>query len=123
MRDEAGEWRRFAAEDMLAAEVLLETPGLSRLAVFLCHEAIEKALKAIWVERHGTAPQRTHNLLHLVATLELEMEDERLAFLRTLHALLVPSRYPNPFDLPQERARYYVQEARGLFEWLQRLMS
>ena len=125
MKDEAAKWVRIAEGDLAAASVLLERGDdyLLRHSVFHCHEAIEKILKAIWVESRGEEPERTHNLPYLVEKLGIQLPAEDVEFVRDLYLQLIPSRYPHGQEIPRDEAARYLEEARRLFAWLRRMLK
>jgi HEPN domain-containing protein len=59
MRNEAEAWLKISAEDLQAAEILLERK-LFRMACYHAQQSIEKIMKAILTDREIDFP-RTHN--------------------------------------------------------------
>ena len=67
IREVAGQWLRKAAADLAAATLLLGSDRIDpELAGYHAHQAAEKALKAILVQRGADVP-RTHDLARLHA--------------------------------------------------------
>lgn len=58
------EWFRQADYDMGAAHTLFDG-GRYIYAVFMCHLAIEKALKGLYFNKHQKQAPKTHNLLRI----------------------------------------------------------
>jgi HEPN domain-containing protein len=51
--------------------------SLYRPVVFHCQQAIEKILKAIWIEQADEGvPPKTHGLVELAKEVDLELDDE-----------------------------------------------
>lgn len=77
MRVEASRWWRRAVDDLETARVTL---GARRWAptVFFAQQAAEKALKAVWLERTGEAPPRTHDLVRLAEMTGCDARPEQL---------------------------------------------
>ncbi|MEW6033029.1 MAG: HEPN domain-containing protein [Bacillota bacterium] len=63
--DEVREWFSQSEYDLGSAEAMFDS-GRYTYAVFMCHLAVEKALKGLVVQRTAKAPPRTHNLVQLV---------------------------------------------------------
>ena len=86
-------WLKSAREDLRATGTLLRA-GHYRLAMFCCHLAMEKALKAVLQHQTGRLPPRLHDLrvlltrAGLVPPLQLRQAIDRVA------DLSVPARYP-----------------------------
>ena len=59
--NEVLEWLSQSEYDLDTAQAMLDS-GRYIYAVFMCHLAVEKALKALVVKRTENAPPRTHNL-------------------------------------------------------------
>ena len=117
MKPETENWTNIAQGDIEMAALALEHNYL-RAAPFHSHEGIEKVLKAIWVERRGGQPEKTHNLPYLANELRLELSDEQKEFLRKLSWELIPSRYPEGDEPDRESVQWYHGMAKELFSWL-----
>ena len=88
------EWLDQADYDLKSAEIMLK--GRSYVyVVFLCHLAVEKALKAMYTDQFQTEPPRIHNLNYFVEHLELDLKQGFKNFLNQLSDLSVPTRYPD----------------------------
>ncbi|RLE57216.1 MAG: hypothetical protein DRJ40_02545 [Thermoprotei archaeon] len=94
IREEALDWLEGALVDLNEAKEAFKR-GSYHLAVFLSHQAVEKALKAYIIGFKRVRPPRSHDLLELlhVAGLELEVSDVEL--LTELSPYYVIARYPN----------------------------
>ena len=64
------EWLRQADYDMETAEAMF-TSNRSIYAVFMCHLAIEKALKGLFQKKQGELPPKIHNLMYFIEKLNL----------------------------------------------------
>ncbi len=87
------EWVEISEYDLVTAEAMFNTSRYLYV-VFMCHQAIEKVLKAIYVQKKNELPPRTHNLLYLVDITELDLQNESLALLAMLNGFYLESRYP-----------------------------
>ena len=122
MKPETERWVRRAEEDLRAAALALEHDLLSH-CMFLNHEAIEKVLKAIWIDEKGEAAEKTHNLPYLAKELGLPLSGEQMEFLRKLYWELIPSRYPEGPEPDRETVTWYHEQAKGLFSWLRQMLK
>ena len=97
---------------------------------FLCHLAIEKTLKAYWVDQKKTAPPFTHDLALLAdRTGILKEMDERLTtvmdFLEPLH---IEGRYPTEKSrllrvLTAKKCAWLMTETQRLHRWIRSRLS
>lgn len=122
MREEALKWLEQAVEDLSTAEDLLRV-GRYHAAAFYSHQAAEKALKALLIDR-GKAV-RTHDLIQLLDVIERELgldvsslrEDARKL---TVH--YVVSRYPDAANAVPARL-YSRQDAEDLYSRAKRILE
>lgn len=97
------------------------------LASFMCHQAVEKLLKAAWTAVNEEAPPRTHSLVELGDP--LGVPGDRRRHLVYLNADYTTARYPDaangvPYEIyDRETAASKVEAAEELFEWLQTLIA
>lgn len=111
-------WLVKATHDLETADRALAEPALPDTACFHAQQAVEKALKAVFVIRE-VEPPRTHLLSVLLD--QMEPLDDRLADLRDqldwLTAFAVEVRYPDVEGEPNaEQAREALSVARRGFE-------
>jgi HEPN domain-containing protein len=107
-RAEALRWLKQAGAELKDAEFLKDS-GRFYLALFLCQQSAEKALKAFIYSREEE-PIFSHSvayLLKLAASLEPEFQKHRAA--KRLDDYYIPTRYPNglPGETPSD---YYDDE-------------
>lgn len=95
MKETARYWLNLSDYDFTAAGVLYKS-GIYTYVVFMCHQAIEKALKAYQAETKDIWPLKIHSLWKLVLTSGLysKLNKEQMAFIGFLEPLNVESRYP-----------------------------
>jgi len=127
MRDEARDWLKYGAEDLSAAEDMLATGHVSHCLV-LCQQAIEKTLKALYVDARDEEPPRIHSLSRLAQLLSLELADDQRALLADLGNLYFMLRYPGevPFDegdASTQMAAEYLSRATEMTEWLKQRLT
>jgi len=129
MRAEAEAWWKEALESLRAAEHLLKA-GFYNYAAFHSHQAAEKALKTLIIERLRVSPPKTHNLLTLSEALKGVVDlGEVLDDLKDLNPHYLVSRYPDaangvPSEVYSKRmAEACLSMARGVVEWAKRLLN
>jgi HEPN domain-containing protein len=116
------EWLKQADYDLETAEAML----LARkyiYAIFMCHLAVEKTLKALWTKKYSETPGKTHDLIFLSSGLELNLTTKFNDFLEELNGLSVPTRYPDElgkvlkqFSLAKTKTVY--KSTKELLSWL-----
>jgi len=92
MREEAAGWWEQGRHDLSAARAMFREQ-IYYAAAFLSHQAAEKALKALLIEKRRELPPKTHNLLILGRL--AEAPEEVMSALRLLNPEYVASRYPD----------------------------
>ena len=104
------EWIEQAEHDLKAAEFLSKS-GYRYYAIFLCHLAVEKALKGLYFKRTGNSPPKTHNLISLLEKIgEIPPQNLREYIMRLNEAHLI-TRYPEDIKILQkEFSKKYVQD-------------
>ena len=117
-------WMEIADYDLGTAETLYEG-GRWLYVAFMCHQAIEKTLKAYWCATQPNDPPFTHNLTTLSERTELdkEMSDDQLDIIATLMPMNIQARYPEYKDqlakmLTKENCRNIIDETKQLQEWI-----
>lgn len=117
-------WTEIADYDLGTAETLYEG-GRWLYVAFMCHQAIEKTLKAYWCATQPNDPPFTHNLTTLSERTELdkEMSDDQLDIIATLMPMNIQARYPEYKDqlakmLTKENCRNIIDETKKLQEWI-----
>ncbi|MEN3001924.1 MAG: HEPN domain-containing protein [Armatimonadota bacterium] len=92
----AGDWMAQAKRDLQSAEWAMQG-GYYEWACFMCQQAAEKALKAVYTERG--AEVWGHSVRHMLRGLQLDIEPSEYRTLeqcaRELDAHYIPSRYPD----------------------------
>ena len=90
-------WLDLADYDIETAKVMLNS-GRYLYVGFMCHQAIEKALKAIISQacKEGEIPPKIHDLGKLAVHSKLfdKMTDEQKIFIEYLNPLNIEARYP-----------------------------
>ncbi len=93
------------------------------LVVFLCHETIEKGLKALYIERERRLPPRSHDLLRLATTVEVPSQFGEV--ISEVDSSYILTRYPDAAEgVPAEtyerdEAAHVLRRTKEVFEWIQ----
>ena len=63
---------------------------------FMCHQTIEKTLKAYWTAKRDDEPPYIHNLIRLceLSGLQEQMTAEQISFIDVLTPMNIEARYP-----------------------------
>ena len=127
MRREAEAWWRQAQADLKSAQLLLDNQVFYAASWFV-QQAVEKGLKALYIERTGTLARRTHDLLYLgsqVATPSILETD-----LAALNAAFETTRYPDPEqgvvpvdEVTAADAEQDFEAAKRVFQWIEQQLN
>jgi HEPN domain-containing protein len=90
-----GHWRK-GAKDALRVAKLAAEDGAYELALFHCHLAVEKALKAAVMEKTGKPHPKVHNLSRLALLVREDWSDQDRELFTTLSEFAVAARYDDP---------------------------
>ena len=127
MRPEAAPWWRQAEADLETAQLTL-TGSRYYAASWFAQQAVEKGLKAIFIEHHGVQPPRTHDLEYL--GLQMQLRPPITTDLATLNPVFDLTRYPDtigttaPVDAVSEvLASAHVAAAERVIQWLDQQLN
>ena len=93
MEKQTEEWFRQADYDMDTADFMYKG-GRYIYAVFMCHLAVEKALKGLYYEKIRDIPPKSHNLVSLLNKTGIKPPEASGKFLVRLSQASIPTRYP-----------------------------
>lgn len=93
--DVIAHWRK-GARDALDAARLLTDDGKHELALFHCHLAVEKALKAAVMARTGEPHPKVHNLSRLALLVRPDWSEADRDLFVTLSEFAEAARYDDP---------------------------
>ena len=116
------EWSRQAEYDMETAIAMLDS-GRYIYCVFMCHLSIEKALKALYAKKLGKNPSKTHSLVYLAQSIQLDLPEQTKEFLEILDHASVPTRYPEELEklikeYSKDRTKNILDNSRKALRWL-----
>jgi HEPN domain-containing protein len=101
MKKRTEEWLKQSDYDMDTA-MYMHTGGRQTYAVFMCHLAIEKALKGLYYEKTGLIPPRSHNLIYILNKLGIKPPEVPGKFIVKLNEASIPTRYPESLERLQQ---------------------
>jgi HEPN domain-containing protein len=123
MKDRVLYWIEIAEYDLETARAMLDSRRYLYVG-FMCHQVIEKALKATIVNI-GQNPPYIHNLSKLAELSDLysQMNNEQKDLLDVLEPLNIQARYPEEkeriFDtLLAERCMWMLDQTEELYKWI-----
>ena len=122
--DKVAYWLSIANEDLEVAEDLFKTKRWLYVA-FMCHQVIEKTLKAYWNASRDDEPPYIHNHRRLAEGTGLysQMSDAQRRFLGTVSNMNIEARYPEyktgiAQSLNEQRCRDIINETKQLQQWI-----
>lgn len=121
MREEILNWWKQAKRDLVSARHALEA-GDYYLVVFLCHQAVEKGLKAHIMKNERLSEFGMHSLIFLGKRACLP--EKFHTFLRQLTPQYTLTRYPDagsepPYELyDKAQAEDFLRKAREVIAWI-----
>jgi len=118
----AERWQEQARYDLDTARVMFDT-GRHLYVLFCCQQAVEKMLKAVIVLRTKAFPPRIHSLVRLAAAASLDLDEERIQFLRELSSYYVQTRYPEEVPalaekVPEDLTSRILRNSEEMVQWL-----
>lgn len=114
MKDETNNWLDMVEYDLTTAKQMLET-GRFVYVIFMCHLAIEKALKAIVCEETNKVPPKTHDLICLINLGRVALPGDLLDFVGVINNAGIVTRYPEDLSklissYPKEITQKYLDK-------------
>ncbi len=115
-------WLTEAEESLTVADHLVAKGDYS-YALFFGHLAVEKILKALYVERHHKNVLRTHDLGRLANRVNLPLDDTRADQLDVMTTFNLEARYPDykrafRNKCTPEYTQKWMQIVKENFKWL-----
>lgn len=120
MRKEIIDWFKQAENDLYKAEILFNGEAFDG-AVFFYHQAVEKALKALFLLKFRETPSG-HSLLFMAK--KLNVPEEFMPIIKELNTEYLTTRYPDiaqgpPFELYDKNvASRYRGVAKKVIKWV-----
>ena len=117
-------WLDIVAEDLDLAEFLCQS-GRWLYSAFMCHQVIEKMLKAYWTATYEDTPPYIHEHKRLAELCGLykKMSNEQRDFLQEIRPMNIEARYPDykrsiAKTLGKEKTRQIVEQTKQMQQWI-----
>ena len=114
-------WRKGARDSLEVAE-LAHDAGKFSLALFHCHLAAEKALKAAFIEKNDDEPPYTHDLTKLALLIRQDWSGEHKNLLGELTDYAIAARYDDPGWAERQAiqliSKLWIQRTRDFLSFL-----
>ncbi len=124
MNDKVTYWIEMSDYDFDTAKAMFETKRYLYVA-FMCHQTIEKILKAYWSNTLEEPPLKIHSLSRLAekSGLDKDMSEEQTDFIDELEPLNIEARYPSYKErliksLTDERCKDLIEKTDKLRIWI-----
>lgn len=121
-------WVEIADYDMDTAEAMFDTKRWLYVG-FMCHQVLEKMLKAYWCAVRQDEPPYVHNLLRLAAGADLLklFTEEQKVFISEMIPMNIEARYPQYKDelsktLSQERCALIINNTKEFQAWIKKML-
>jgi HEPN domain-containing protein len=122
--DKVAYWTEIANEDLEVAEDLYKAKRWLYVA-FMCHQVIEKTLKAYWNAMREDEPPYVHNHRRLAegSGLYSQMSEAQRRFLGQISNMNIEARYPEyktgvARSLNKDTCRNIINETKQMQQWI-----
>ena len=122
-------WLSVAEYDLETAEAMYST-GRWLYVAFMCHQVIEKTLKAYWSATRDDDPPFIHHLANLAIRCGLyeQMSAAQQEFIAMLMPMNIEARYPEykqklALSLNQQTCNNIIKETKALQLWIKNKLS
>jgi len=122
-------WSDLADYDLKTARAMLEAKRYLYVG-FMCHQVIEKALKAYYWYILKKEPPYTHNLIILAyqSGISEKLKQEQIDHINLLMPLNIQARYPNDKmelskTLNKKRCKIIFDNTVDLYKWINKLLK
>jgi HEPN domain-containing protein len=115
-------WLDIAEYDMQTARSMHKS-GRYLYTVFMCEQAIEKILKANYLQKLSKEAPYSHNLVYLESLMELGISNKDLELIAELTTYYIEARYPSYKKkltslIGKGRSSSVLNRTEGVFKWL-----
>jgi HEPN domain-containing protein len=122
-------WMDTAHYDMVSAKAMLDKKRYLYVG-FLCHQVVEKSLKAYFWHTKKTEPPYIHNLLILSekSGITAKADENCLSLLNELMPLNIQARYPEDKQLllkslNSKKCAEIYKRTKGFYTWIRKLLK
>ncbi len=121
LQEKVEHWLDIAEYDLETAAAMQNSQRYL-YTVFMCQQAVEKLLKALYLQQKGEEAPRTHNLAYLFNALNLPDAPDADIF-STLNAYYIKGRYPSykrklSQMLDKQTSQNLLNRSEEVFKWL-----
>jgi len=124
MNDKSKYWIEIADYDLETAKAMLVSKRFLYVG-FMCHQAIEKTIKAYYCSTKDDIPPFTHNLKNLAERCDLLplFSDEQLDFIEEILPMNIEARYPKHKEmlfklLTPKKCEEIITQTESLCQWI-----
>ena len=117
-------WIEIADYDLETAKAMLASKRYLYVG-FMCHQAVEKMIKAYHASTQNDVPPYSHNLKNLAEKCELLplFSEEQLDFIEELLPMNIEARYPKNKEeifklLTQQKCDEIIKQTESLCQWI-----
>jgi len=121
-------WVKIVDYDFKSANVMMKNNRYLYVG-FMCHQSIEKILKALFTKIRNDTPPFTHNLLLLALECGItdKMDEETISFLKEILPLNIQTRYPTYKDniykkLNKNKASEILTKTKEFIDWIKSML-
>ena len=124
MENRTEEWLKQSDYDMDTGEYM-QKGSRYIYAVFMCHLAVEKALKGLYNEKLKEIPPKSHNLILLMNRVNTKPPAELGKFIIKLNEASIPTRYPESLAklrqiYDEATSREIINQAKEFIKWIKK---
>lgn len=124
MSEKSEYWIEIAEYDIETAKAMLVSKRFLYVG-FMCHQAIEKTIKAYYCSISNEVPPFTHNLKSLAERCDLLLlfSDEQLDFIEEILPMNIEARYPKYKEmlfklLTPQKCDEIIKQTEALCQWI-----
>ena len=117
-------WIEIAEYDIETAKAMLVSKRFLYVG-FMCHQAIEKTIKAYYCSVKNDVPPFTHNLKNLAQRCDLLLlfSEEQLDFIEEVLPMNIEARYPTHKEmllklLTYQKCEEIIKQTESLCQWI-----
>ncbi len=122
-------WLDIAKYDLDTAKAMLESKRYLYLG-FMCHQVVEKSVKAYYWYVNNSEPPYIHNLLTLskISGLVNLLDEGKKELINELIPLNIQARYPEDKlallkSLNYNKSRSLLKRTKEFYEWIEKLLT
>lgn len=122
-------WLDISEYDLETAKAMQRTKRYLYVG-FMCHQVVEKILKALFVATQNSTPPYTHNLTLLAKESGIfdELSDDQKDFINLIRPLNIEARYPSYKEkikqtLNKEKCRDILSQTKEFQKWIKQKLE